>query len=81
VPILFDSFVFTPCQRNYSTYKRELCAIVEFVRKYRHYFRATEESIIFTDHKPLVNFINSLFVKGIYARWSAELSVLNVRIE
>ena len=34
VPILYDAFTFSKCQRNYGTYKRELCALVEFSRKY-----------------------------------------------
>ncbi|KAI0996286.1 hypothetical protein K3495_g11894 [Podosphaera aphanis] len=33
VPILYDTFTFSTSQRNYGTYKRELCAIVEFCRK------------------------------------------------
>lgn len=58
--ILYDSFLFKNPQRNYSTYKRELCAIIEFCRRHRHYFTARETSIIFTDHKPLTWFINSI---------------------
>jgi transposase InsO family protein len=80
VPILFDSFVFTKPQRQYGTYKRELCAIVEFARKYRHYFTCPG-SLILTDHKPLTGFLDSPYVEGIYARWSAELSTLNVCIQ
>ncbi|PHH59091.1 hypothetical protein CDD82_2555 [Ophiocordyceps australis] len=33
VPILYDSFLFTKTQRAYGTYKKELCAIVEFCRR------------------------------------------------
>ena len=33
VPIIYDSFPFTPTQRRYPTYKQELCAIVKFVGK------------------------------------------------
>jgi hypothetical protein len=81
VPILFDSFAFSAQQRNYSTYKRELCAIVEFVRKYRHLFHATEPAVIYTDHKPLTRFLASPLVEGIYARWHAEISAVNAVIE
>jgi hypothetical protein len=34
VPILFDSFVFSSTQYNYSTYKKELYVIIEFYYKY-----------------------------------------------
>jgi hypothetical protein len=67
VPILFDSFVFTKTQRQYSTYKRELCAIVKFACKYCHYFNCPG-SIILTDHKPLTGFLDSPYIEGIYAR-------------
>ncbi|KAI1872008.1 uncharacterized protein JN550_004211 [Neoarthrinium moseri] len=80
-PILYDSFLFTKTQRNYGTYKRELCAIVEFVRRHVTYFQATAQSIIYTDHKPLTFFIDSPNVEGIYARWAGELQVVNVRLE
>jgi hypothetical protein len=81
VPILFDSFVFSSTQCNYRTYKRELCAIVEFCHKYRHYFFSKESSIIFTDHKPLTYFLDSSQLKGIYTHWASELSSLHVSIQ
>jgi hypothetical protein len=81
VPILFDSFVFSSTQCNYSTYKKELCAIVEFCCKYRHYFFSKEASIIFTDHKPLTYFLDSSQLEGIYAHWASELSALYVSIQ
>lgn len=79
-PILYDSFLFTKTQRNYGTYKRELCAIVEFSRRHERYLRAPVQSVIHTDHKPLTFFLHSVRVEGIYARWADELRSLNVRI-
>ena len=80
VLILFDSFVFTKTQCQYSTYKRELCTIVKFACKYRYYFICLG-SIILTDHKPLTSFLDSPYVKGIYARQSTKLSTLHVSIQ
>jgi hypothetical protein len=80
VPILYDSFTFSKAQRNYGTYKKELCAIVEFARKYDHMLRAPKPSVILTDHKPLTYFLQSSALDGIYARWACELRCLNIEI-
>ncbi|XDG01516.1 hypothetical protein ABKA04_001131 [Annulohypoxylon sp. FPYF3050] len=79
-PILYDSFLFVKTQRNYGTYKRELCTIVEFSRRHERYLRSPIPSIIYTDHKPLTFFLVSPNVEGIYARWADELKSLNILI-
>jgi RNase H-like domain found in reverse transcriptase/Integrase zinc binding domain/Integrase core domain len=81
VPILYDSVLLKAPERNYGTYKRELLAIITFARKYTHMFLAEEQSVFFTDHKPLTLFMDSHNVQGIYARWQSELNHMNVRIE
>jgi hypothetical protein len=81
VPIIYDSFTFTKTQRNYGTYKRELCSMVEFARKYDYMLRGPQTAVIFTDHKPLTYFLASSAVDGIYARWAFELRSLNITIE
>lgn len=80
VPIIYDAFTFTKPQRTYGVYKKELCAITEFSRKFEHMLRAPKTSVILTDHKPLVFFLKSSVLDGIYARWAAELRVLNAEI-
>lgn len=40
-----------------------------------------QPAIIKTDHRPLIYFMNSPLVQGIYSRWSSELHALNVRLE
>ncbi|POS82123.1 hypothetical protein EPUL_005556, partial [Erysiphe pulchra] len=57
VPILYDAFTFTKTQKNYGTYKKELCAIVEFCRKYDYMFRSPLQGTILTDHNPLTYFL------------------------
>lgn len=82
IPILYDSFIFSPTQRNYGTYKRELCAIVEFSRKFEYMLRSLlSTSIIWTDHQPIARFLDSLHHEGIYARWCSELRSLQVEIK
>ncbi|KAI1000467.1 hypothetical protein K3495_g7728 [Podosphaera aphanis] len=61
-------------------YKKELCAIVEFARKYEHMLRSPSPSVILTDHKPLIYFLVSSMLDGIYARWASELRCLGVEI-
>lgn len=80
VPIIYDAFTFSKPQKNYGVYKKELCAIVEFARKYEHMLRSSRTSTIFTDHKPLTYFLQSSTQDGIYARWACELRSLNVVI-
>lgn len=80
VPIAYDGFTFTKSQRKYGTYKRELCGIVEFCRKYEHFLRSAEPGIVFTDRQPLTYFLRSSVLDGIYSRWASELRCLNVDI-
>ncbi|KAI0995068.1 hypothetical protein K3495_g13114 [Podosphaera aphanis] len=80
-PILFDSFLLNKTERNYGTYKSELFGIVSFCRKFSWMFMSHEASTIFTDHKPLIYFMDSHLIHGIYSRWAEELNLLNVRIE
>ncbi|KAI0997732.1 hypothetical protein K3495_g10458 [Podosphaera aphanis] len=80
VPIAYDAFTFSKSQRNYGTYKKELCAIVEFARRYEHMLRGPEISDILTDHKPLTYFLTSSLLDGIYARWATELRCLGIDI-
>ncbi|CAG8959237.1 hypothetical protein HYFRA_00012595 [Hymenoscyphus fraxineus] len=58
VPILFDAFTFTKTQTAYGTYKRELCAIVEFCRKFDYMFRTnTPAESIHQPHTPTIQTI------------------------
>ena len=81
VPIIYDSFTFTPTRRRYPTYKRELYVIVEFVKKYdylcKHPYHTT---IVHTDHKPLTYFLKSDSHEGIYGNWADQLRRLNIEI-
>ena len=52
-PLGFFSQLFTPAQKKYSTYDRELTAIYEAIR-YFYYYLDGAEFKIYTDHKPLV---------------------------
>lgn len=51
-PLAFYSKKLTDTQRNYSTYDRELTAIFQAVKHFRHMLEA-RQFIIYTDHKPI----------------------------
>ena len=51
-PIVFHSETFNDTVRKYLTYEKELCAIVQALKQWRHYILG-KEMIILTDHKPL----------------------------
>ena len=52
-PLAFFSRKLNPAQQKYSAYDRELLAIYEAVRHFRHMLEA-RHFMIFTDHKPLI---------------------------
>ena len=51
-PICFHSKTFTTAVINYPTYDKELYALVQSVKKFKHYLMG-KETIIHTDHQPL----------------------------
>ncbi len=51
--IAYASKTLEPREQKWSTYDRELWAIVWSIRHFRHYLQCTEFLIV-TDHKPLV---------------------------
>ena len=81
IPLFYDFFTFTPTKRNYDIYKRELRFIMVFTKKYTHIFQYSQTSIIHTDHKPLVGFLNNNTHEDIFARWAIQLRSLNVKIQ
>ena len=56
-PLAFFSRKFTPAQRNYSAYDRELTAIYESIKFFRHFLEGRIFKVL-TDHKPLVYAFN-----------------------
>jgi hypothetical protein len=51
-PISFHSETFNGAVINYPTYDKELYALVQSVKKWKHYLLG-KETIIHTDHQPL----------------------------
>ena len=55
-PIAFYSRKLSEVEQRYSTYDRELLAIYDIVKHFRHYLEG-KNCIIYTDHKPLTTAI------------------------
>eukprot|EP00253_Pinus_taeda_P021102 PITA_21102 len=51
-PICYHSKKFSQAVINYPTYEKELYALVQSVKKWKHYL-ISKETIIHTDHQPL----------------------------
>lgn len=73
--IAYASHVLTAAERRWSTFDRELWAIVWSIRHFRHYLASSSFTVV-TDHKPLVG-LRKLTVQndrtGRRSRWALEL--------
>lgn len=66
--IAYGSKVLQQSQRNYCTTRRELLAIVTFVKEYRHYLIGAPV-LIRTDHAALIWLLRKKDPEGQMARW------------
>ncbi|BHF65275.1 hypothetical protein SprV_0200828500 [Sparganum proliferum] len=71
-PLIFASQTLTKPERNYSTTRKELLAVVTFVKKFHHYL-AGKQFILRTDHQALRWLENFKDPTGQLARWQADL--------
>ena len=79
--ILYDFFLWFVLQQKYSVYKKELCAIITFVKKYNYLCKHFYISVmIHTDHKLLTYFLKFDLHEKIYEHWVDKLHRLNVFI-
>ena len=53
-PCAYHSASFSPAERNYDIYNRELLAVIHALKEWRHYLTGTEHPVVVvTDHKNL----------------------------
>ena len=80
-PIAFHSHTFTSQELNYDMHDKELSAIFEAFKRWRHYLECTAEPIdIVTNHKNLEYFSTTKLLTQRQARWSEFLSQFNLII-
>jgi len=68
IPADFHSRKFNPAQENYSTFDKELLAIVDALEHFRSELTGCS-FIILTNHKPLVSFPTQYDLTGKQCRW------------
>jgi hypothetical protein len=80
-PVTYLSRTFLDTELNYDTHDKELMAIYEAFKAWRHYLEGTEVPIdVVTDHKNLEYFCTTQILSRRQARWSTFLSGFNMVI-
>ena len=80
-PVAFHSRTFSAPELNYDTHDKELLAIFEAFRVWRHYLEGSGIPInVLTDHKNLEYFSTTKVLTRRQARWSEYLSQFNLII-
>jgi hypothetical protein len=81
-PIAYYSATFTPTERNYDIYERELLAVLKALKHWRPHIAATEIPVtVLTDHANLTFWKNPQNVNRRVARWFAFLQDYNLIIK
>jgi hypothetical protein len=80
-PVAFHSRTLGPAERNYDTHDKELLAIHEAFKIWRHHLEGSALPIdVFTDHKNLEYFTSSKTLTRRQARWSEYLNAFNLSL-
>jgi len=80
-PVAFHSRTFTAAELNYDTHDKELLAIFEAFKIWRHYLEGPAYSInVVTDHKNLEYFFTTKILTQRQVWWSEYLSQFNLVI-
>jgi len=80
-PVAFYSRTLTPPELNYDTHDKELLAIYEAFRSWRHYLEGSSSPIdVVTDHKNLEYFATTKLLSRRQARWSEYLHQFNLAV-
>ena len=81
-PCAYLSKSFTPAERNYQIYDRELLAIVRALEAWRHFLQGSPHPAeILSDHKNLTYFRTAQKLNRRQARWHLFLSEFNIVIK
>jgi hypothetical protein len=81
-PVAYYSATFTPTERNYDIYERELLAIIKALEHWRHYLVWTKKPFkIQTDHANLLYWKLARKLKGRTAQWHEFLQDYSYKIE
>lgn len=80
-PVAFYSKKLNGPELNYQIHDKELMAIIEAVREWKHYLTGTKHPVkVYTDHKNLTNFTITKALNKRKTRWAEFLSEFNFTI-
>ena len=81
-PIAFRSRTLNQAERNYDTMERELLAIIDALKIWRHFLlEGAHEVEVLTDHKNLLYLRKPQLLNGRQKRWKAILLEYRIRLE
>ncbi|KAE8185404.1 hypothetical protein A4X06_0g3818 [Tilletia controversa] len=81
-PVAFFSRQLAPAEKNYTAYDKEMLAIVEGLRQFRHWCHGCASQLtILTDHRNLVYFQQAQRLNDRQARWQEQLAEFHFVIE
>jgi hypothetical protein len=81
-PIAYYSATFSPTERNYDIYERELLAVIKSLKHWRPHVAATEIPVmVLTDHANLLYWKSPCKVNRRVARWFGTLQDYNIIIK
>lgn len=81
IPLIYNLFILLLAKQYYNIYKHEPATIIKFIKKYSYILNVVHQLVIYTDHKPLVGFLNAKYYKNIFADWTNKLCLLNICIQ
>lgn len=79
IPLAFASKCLKPSQKHWCSYKLEIAAIFEGLKKFQHYLLG-KHFILRTDHKPLLSLQKKGNLSGMYARHADFISQFDFRV-
>src|SRR5437588_13038409 len=80
-PVAFHSRKLNPVERNYEIHEKELLAIMEAFKEWRHYLLGTERPVtVYTDHQNLQHFLTMKKWSERKIRWPQALPEFNLKI-
>ena len=81
-PVAYYSRKLSPAELNYEIYDKEMLAIVEAFKEWRHYLEGAQHKItVYSDHKNLEYFTKTKTLNRRQARWSEYLGSFDFVIE
>ena len=80
-PCAYISRTFSPTERNYEIYDRELLAIIRALEEWHHYIQGSPHmTTVLSDHKNLTFYREARKLNRRQARWSLYLSKFDVKL-